>query len=334
MRTAYIILHFRDSAMTSECVESAKKAARSGDVVVVVDASHDFKASAGTEGSPMVHTVPTPQVNPGFARSMNLGASSRWAKDCEVLVFVNNDAQLPAGFSQALAEAFESKGSKLAAAGPKIVYEDAPNVIWSAGGKISPWKMKAIQSNIGTAAGTLSGYMETEFLSGCVVAIQREVFSRIGGWPERYLFGGEEWEMSRRLRSLGHDLAVLGDQTATHKADLDSGQGNSHTFQDLRFVVNSYLNRVLFADRNYGRLWQLYIRTVLSGYILLVMPIRWHTVGSEGSILRKFRVCAKLSLRIALRPHGKGTSWAELEEIASLVSVKRRSALHGGEPYR
>jgi GT2 family glycosyltransferase len=309
---AFIILHFKNSAITGRCIDSVRKACRETDKILVVDASHDLQLS----NKERIHIVKPKDFNPGYARGMNIGAIEAKKYGCSIFAFINNDAVLPSDFCEQIKQVFADGHARVAAVGPKIVYFTHPDIVWSAGGRISKLRMRSVQINQFRNAHDVKGCFEAEFLSGCVFCIRSDVFFNVGGWPEAYFFGGEEWEISRRLRSEGFALKVAADIAVRHEADFVGGQGNSHSFSDLRFVVNSYLNRIVFAHRNYSLARAILFRAFLAAYVGLVMPFRWKVIGPCEHLFDKWRLSLRLLPTIVFRDGHRPITFHELAIIA------------------
>lgn len=315
MTFAFIILHFKNSNVTNRCVESVKTACRTRDKIIIVDASHDVELTDNNG----ISVIRPKKYNPGFARGMNIGVRSLPDNSCDILAFVNNDAILPPRFSNDIQAAFDAGGDKVAAVGPKIAYLSRPDTIWSGGGKISALKMTSVQINQFKNVDKLKGIIETDFLSGCVFCIKNKIFGQIGQWPEHYLFGGEEWEISKRLRDAGYSLLLAADITALHEADFVRGQGSSHSFHDLRFEVNSYFNRILFANRNYSFLRTLLFRVYLAAYIAFFMPFRRKAVGPRTRFFDKLWLSIRMIPRIVFRSGRRPVTFTELEKVVTQI---------------
>ena len=137
----------------------------------------------------------------------------------------------------------------------------------------------------------------------------------MGGWSEAYLFGGEEWELSWRLDDMGYELLVDADIEAKHDADFERGQGASHSFVDMRFVYNSYINRVLFAQRNFGFTRVALFRVLLLFHLLLVVPLRWSSVGASRGLLSRTRAIWSVARYVVFR----GADPVTMEELNFLA---------------
>jgi len=320
MKIIFIILHYKDSKLTTRCLDSVCRETANGDQVVVIDASHDFKIEGYDYR--LIHIRETPQYNPGFARSMNYGAQEAEKFNPDFLCFVNNDAIIAEEFRNETLRAFDKGGlKKVAAVGPKIVYLERPDLIWAADGYVSGFKMTSEQVRQNEVSSSISNFLKTEFLSGCVVTIDALEFKEVGGWPEAYLFGGEDSEISSRFIKKGKTLIVSSDVVVLHDVEFGAGQGKSHSISDMRFILNSYINRILYADRNVSWVRSVIFRGYLAFYILLIMPFRWRQVADAENISKKMRYARELAKYILLRKRKKHVTWSELSDFVSSVTT-------------
>ena len=114
--TAFVILHYMAFDETIPCVESVRRIAREGDVIVVVDNA----SPNGTGADLVLEYADSPDVdvlllekNIGFARGNNAGyAYARDNYDCDYIVVMNNDMEIPAetDFRGELDRAYEQFG--------------------------------------------------------------------------------------------------------------------------------------------------------------------------------------------------------------------------------
>lgn len=284
---AYVILHFGESSVTNRCLRTVPVSHSSGEIIVV-DNGWDFVPDSRSRE--LAFQLVRPGVwNPGFSRGMNVGAAaavSTGRGGPGILVFLNNDLELPSRFEEWLRDA-TSRYPRAGAIGPTVVFRDTPNIIWSAGGSLSRMKGKYTQSSFGDRFRQGGDFRDTDFLSGACLAVRREAFDRVGGWDEDYFFGGEEWDLSSRLRAAGWSLIVDDSFAVSHAASRVTGQGASHDVQDPEWVINGYINRIIFSGKHIGRLHAFLLRCALALALATKWSWRWR---------RRYGVCSSLAL--------------------------------------
>ncbi|MDH5525839.1 MAG: glycosyltransferase family 2 protein [Nitrospirota bacterium] len=315
MRFAFIVLHFRDSAMSERCVASVTRCADPQDTVIVVDNSHDFSP---VTVKPLV--VRPPDFNPGFAAGMNAGAKEAQKRECDILVFVNNDTMLEENFRTEVASAFVDSGEGLAAVGPKVVFSGNPEIVQTAGGYISPRRMGCVHTGTMQPATSIRGRFETTFISGCVIAVRSSAFTHIGGWSEAYFFGGEDMELSLRLTRSGYRLAICADTTVFHDAKMEDGSGSSHSYHEPFFFANLWLNRILFASRNFTPFENFRFRVFLFMYFLVMLPVRLPQIGAESGYFKKLSACTRSATRLPFIRKIKSVDRELVERLAKEIS--------------
>ena len=286
----FIILHYKDSIMTNQCLDSVFAMAESVDEIIVVDNSYDYDVSgtAVLDNEVSFKVISPPELNPGFARGMNFGASQ--AAPCVYLTFINNDTIIPPEFRQEMQRSFKIGGKKLAAVGPKIVYASHPEIIQSTGMSDPLFRLSANFVNKNKFSKDITGHFSIDMLTGCVLTIRTDLFSCMNGWPDAYFFGGEDSELSVRLKKLGYNLAVNADVSVKHFADIDTGHGASHSKEDLFVIMNAYANHLLLKKRTSSISKLIYYRLYLSFFMICLMPIKWRNIGGQTHFWRKVRL--------------------------------------------
>jgi len=173
-----------------------------GDELIVVDnASEDGTAERVAELAPMARIVRRPR-NLGFAGGCNAGAAEARG---DLLVVLNPDAAPRPGFGEAIRRPWvEERGwaawQALVADGDGTTINSAGNpvhftgIVW-AGGHGRP-----------IAEAPAAG--EVAALSGACLAIPRETWGRVGGFPESFFLYHEDVDLSLRLRLAGGALGI------------------------------------------------------------------------------------------------------------------------------
>ena len=196
------------------------------------------------------------QSNLGFARGCNAGIRVAVQNpECEYVLLLNNDATLADGALAFGVRAAQAQANIGAISG-KILLSGRNNTIWYAGGRIKRWRGQADVFGLGeTDHGQFDNSRETEFVTGAMMLIKREVLERVGLLPEEYFFGVEEWDYSERIKRAGYKLYYASDFVCYHAAD------GSHWNYDPKFVYNSYRSKLIFQERYLPRpffpLWKI-----------------------------------------------------------------------------
>jgi len=297
----FIILHFKDSDMTNQCLESIFATAEAGDEIILVDNSHDFDVADITEFDKEINfrVVLPPELNPGFARGMNFGVSQ--ARPSEYLSFINNDTIFPPEFRSEMLRSFKIGGEKLAAVAPKIVYAQQPDIIQLTGLGTSFWRISGSSLHRGMKSSEITGQLSRKRLSGCVLTIRSEIFDRLNGWPDAYFFACEDAELSIRLKKEGYDLSVNADVAVRHFADIGTGRGASHTKEDILVIMNAYANHLLLEKRTSNVMRLAFYKLYLSIFMIFVMPIKWNNIGGQTRLWQKIKLAALIRHEIFTR---------------------------------
>ena len=133
-------------------------------------------------------------------------------------------------------------------AGPIVTYYDDPTLVWSAGG--------ALRRTLGYTrhAGFRSRHApdsdrHSDYVSGCAIAIRREVFDRVGELDERYFHYFEDVDICERARKLGYHSVTVAAASVRHKVSAAAGERGSNRLNRAQAYYFTR-NRWLFVRRN------------------------------------------------------------------------------------
>lgn len=153
------------------------------EVIIVDDGSTDGSALMITESFPAVRILHG-DGNLWWSGGTNLGIHDALARGTDFILTINNDVKVAPDFLSALVDAaMENVGAII---GGKIYFMDAPQRIWSAGGRLS-WITGKTLVQIGHGEVDRAEFCRREqmdFLTGMNVLIPDEVFARIGFYDE------------------------------------------------------------------------------------------------------------------------------------------------------
>jgi len=258
-----IILNWNGWKMTLECLESLKNIKTDGmrvEVVVVDNGSTDESVERIEQyaKSNMQHEIIIikNKVNLGFAEGNNVGISYALKEGADFVCLLNNDTRVSQDFLFNLVKTFESD-SQIGIAGGKIYFEkgyefhkdsyekkDLGNVLWYAGGKID-WE-NVIASHIGVDEvdnGQFNETKETEYVNGCLMMVNREVFEKIGYFDKKYYLYYEENDFNQRAKEAGYKLIYNPKSFIWH---INSGSSAAGSGLHDYFLTR---NRMIFGMR-------------------------------------------------------------------------------------
>jgi GT2 family glycosyltransferase len=244
-RASIIVPVFNHLRETLGCIASIAAHTPSGDfeVIVVDDASSD-ETSAVLPLIPNLRLLRNPE-NGGFILSCNRGAQEARG---EYLVFLNNDAQVTAGWLEPLLDTF-SRFDRVGAVGPKLVYPNGR--LQEAGSMVNPdLKITMVGVRDDPARSRYNYPREVHYCTGACLVLQRRRFEEVGGFaselrPAHYEDCDLQLELRRRgLRSFYQPASVV-----VHHLSLTSeGLSDPKSFKKRQIVLNSQRMREKWGD--------------------------------------------------------------------------------------
>jgi GT2 family glycosyltransferase len=203
--------------------------------VVVVDNSTIDRHRAGMRE--LAHreswTLVDAGGNIGFGAAANRGADLAIENGAEVVVFLNPDARLDVANLQILIASLDNNSI----CAPRIV--DAGGAIWFEGG--------ALNVRRGTVSHRPGAH---DWFTGACLALRSEIWTRLGGFDERFFLYWEDVDLSRRCIEAGGQLRLVRDAVAVHEAGgTQPGEGGKSAL----YVRFNSRNRLLFVRKHYSK---------------------------------------------------------------------------------
>lgn len=162
--------------------------------------------------------------NYGFPGGNNIGIKFvlKFSKP-DYILLLNNDTVVDENFLGELVKNGELQ-KDVGILGPKIYFYDKPNVIWSAGCKLS-WKLcRGIQIGCKkTDHGQYDDKKEVEYVSGSAFLIKKEVVQKIGLMDETYFLYFEESDWTLRANQAGYLSLYVPQARIWHKISRSGG---------------------------------------------------------------------------------------------------------------
>lgn len=302
-RPSVIIVSWNVRERLRACLTSLARERASGapvEVIVVDNASADGSAAMVREQFPEVSLLALPE-NRGFAAACNLGAAQAHG---DVLVFLNHDAEVGAGFFTELAQAVH-RHPRAAALGGRITYEAGtlqPSVrgfpsLWSScldAAKLLqrlPWLAPRY-----LARGFDYGREQTvPQVMGACLAVPREAWEQLKGFDEQYFTWFEEVDFCKRAQGTGYEVWYVPAITLRHVGGA--------SFRQLAPLARHRL--FTHSLRRYTRkhlglpTWAVVTIAAVFGYLPALVAVgiaRWQRAGAAGKFAVVLGGCAALDV--------------------------------------
>ena len=183
---AIIIVNWNSYGDTSQCLDSLRTIDYSRYEIIVTDnGSSDGSGDQLKDNYPEINLLKNSE-NLGFTGGNNTGIKYALEKQFDYLMLLNNDTVVTKSFLAHLVETIEGD-HKIAAIQPKIMFNQARNVIWNAGGTFNSFltKTKTIGENE-IDLGQYDKAKDTDWITGCCFLIRGSVANEIGLLDQRF----------------------------------------------------------------------------------------------------------------------------------------------------
>jgi hypothetical protein len=252
--TGVIIVNYRGDNDTKVCLDSLEKAGKERDFRIYV-VQPETQANNFTT-HPIQPIVINRPENLGFAWANNLGINQAMTDGCSHFILLNNDTEVKAGFLEPLIRQLGNSGVGMVS--PKIYFSpgrefhrdeytesERGKVIWYAGGVIDWQNVYSYHWGVDEVDhGQFTEGCETDFATGCCLAVSRSLVEKAGLLDERYFLYLEDVDWSVRAKKKGFKIRFEPGSIIWHKnAGSTGGPGSlTHRYYQTR-------NRILFAKK-------------------------------------------------------------------------------------
>jgi hypothetical protein len=239
---SFIIVNFKGRELLSRCLASVDKIVDVSKELILINNDSVPLIAPALKSCPL-KLIQSPQ-NIGFGRGVNLGAA---AAKGEYLFFLNPDAELVFSALRPALQKFEAD-ARLAILGAKII--DAKNNIqeWSAGEKITPWRI--VKNNLGFDPNKIFREqidpLEVDWVSGGALLIRKDIFQKLGGFDEKFFLYWEDVDLCRRARKLGLKILYFPSVTARHlggRSFENKAEQKKHYYRSQDYYFEKHFGR-------------------------------------------------------------------------------------------
>lgn len=239
-----IIPAFNNLEYTRRCLDSIRKNTEYPFYkITVVDNGSTDGTPGFLQNYPGVHFIRNEQ-NLGFAHACNQAAS---ASTSDILVFLNNDTEVQPGWLTRLVETLSDPA--VGAAGGKLLYPDG--TIQHAGVVFD--KIDKIGYHIynGHPGNSFYANKTRDFcaVTGACLAVQRELFEKVGGFDESYINGREDIDLCMKIGQSGYIIRYNPLSVVIHYEEKTPGR-KLHDADNIRRFLQKW-ETVLTSDEDY-----------------------------------------------------------------------------------
>ncbi|MHA1377711.1 MAG: glycosyltransferase family 2 protein [Candidatus Helarchaeota archaeon] len=239
---------FRPAQLTIDCLKSLENQEYKNFEIIVVDngsASEEIeKYKNFLKTYKITHFLILNKKNWGYAEGNNIGI--RRSKG-DIICLLNNDTECEPNFISECVKALLSR-KNYGICCPKIVYYDYPDLIWYAGGKISPFLLlTAVQQGVKrpSTEKRYNIFKETDYACGTSIFIKKEVIDKIGLLDKIFFMYYEETDWNCRAKKLKYKIVYVPNTKVYHKLPYNN------PIRDFQYFVHCR-NRFLFAFKNFN----------------------------------------------------------------------------------
>jgi GT2 family glycosyltransferase len=223
LKACIVVLNWNGAQDTIACLGSLSGALEPSIAVLVVDnGSTDGSHDRILEAFPGTEIVRLPR-NLGYAGGNNAGFRRVLETGAGMVVFLNNDTIADRNFCTPLIELLE-KNPEAGIAVPKICYLDNPGKIWYAGGEVR--LSTGLVRHVGIRRNDGPEYNrpgQTEYATGCCLAMRCSDFSKAGGFDEGFGMYAEDVDLSLRVKAMGFSIEYVPSSRVLHKVSSSLG---------------------------------------------------------------------------------------------------------------
>lgn len=211
-----VILNTNRCQDTLECLSSLVQSTYINHKIIVLDnASTDGSVQAIRSAFPAVEIL-TLKENLGYAGNNNVGIEAAIAQGADWVLVLNEDTILDPDCLENLVEVGQSN-NQIGIVGPMVYHYNEPEIIQSAGGKLSPYWDSLHIAQDQPDKGQFTEPHPVDFITGCGIMVRRPVIEEVGTIDARFFYYKEETEWCLRARKAGWKIVHVPQAKLWHK---------------------------------------------------------------------------------------------------------------------
>ncbi|MBB5872080.1 GT2 family glycosyltransferase [Allocatelliglobosispora scoriae] len=224
-----IVVSYNSADLIGASLSGLKNSSISHELIVVDNASQDGSADRVEADFPSADVVRLPE-NVGFARAINAGAQ-RAAGDW--ILMLNPDAEPVGDLLEAFVSHALDRGGRILAG--RTLHADGTDDGRSVFAMPTIWGLVCFATGLSTAfrrsrlfnPDELPGLDRTRATtvpaaSGCVLLVERALFTKLGGFTPTYFMYGEDIDLCMRAADLGERVSLVPEAKVVHVGGASS----------------------------------------------------------------------------------------------------------------
>ncbi len=254
IKHAVVIVNYNGSQDTLNCLRSIDVTKDMPHVIVVDNGSTDNSVAELKQAYPDLDLIVSP-ANLGFSAGNNLGIKKALKMGAAVVYLLNNDTQVDPNL---FFRSYRYVAAKNRIAGAKIYYAKGyefhegqrgqGNILWYAGGFFDWTAVIAKHTGVDEVDnGQYDKVGSVDFITGCFMAIPRQIFNKVGLLDESFFLYLEDSDFCLHAKRLGVELMYNPNLVLYHRNSSSTISGSP--------LTDYYLTRNRFViARRYGTL--------------------------------------------------------------------------------
>lgn len=242
-----VILNTNRKVDTLEALQSLSESTYPEQKIIVLDnASTDGSIAAIQQSYPDVEVIELAQ-NLGYAGNNNVGIRAALEAGAEWVLVLNEDTVLAPDCLEQMVKLGE-QDPQIGIVGPMVYHFNEPQIIQSAGGKMTPGWVSVHLSQNELDSGQYPDPHEVDWISGCAIMVRKAVIEQVGMIDARFFYYWEETEWCLRAREAGWKIFHHPQAHLWHKGvQRDYSPGPNVTYYSTR-------NRLLMLSAHHAPL--------------------------------------------------------------------------------
>lgn len=253
IKHAVVLVNYQVSADTIACVKSILMCKDAPHIIVVDNGSAREVIQELRDAYPGLDIIAS--LNVGFSAANNLGIKKALKLGAEVVYLLNNDTEVDPNL---FFRAYRYVAGKNRISGGKIYYakgyefhdvqKGKGDVLWYAGGSMDWGSVIARHRGVDELdSGQYNKTKPVDFITGCFIAVPRQVFKKLGLLDESFFLYLEDADFCLHAKKLGIEVMYNPNLVVYHRNSSSTVAGSP--------LVDYYLTRNrFFIGRRYGSL--------------------------------------------------------------------------------